>query len=88
MDKPVACSSLTVQRWPADPIEPTAKFIDIVEGWNRAIFRIIDAAAPEDELPRRHEEFVRLGWDMRTRGARRVRIHSKKSSNSRRRVRR
>lgn len=48
---------------------PSKLFIDIVEGWNQRIFRIIDAVIPEDELARHHDAIPRFGWDMRRRGA-------------------
>jgi hypothetical protein len=47
---------------------PTQAFIEIVEAWNRAMFEIIDAAAPGDNLVSRHAAEKRFGWDMRTRG--------------------
>ena len=49
--------------------EPTADFIAIVEGWNRAIFKIIDAVDPLDDLVGQHERLPRFGWDMRRNGA-------------------
>ena len=50
-------------------LEPSPAFVAIVEGWNRAILRIIDAIAPEDGLASCHAAHPRLGWEMRRRGA-------------------
>jgi hypothetical protein len=50
-------------------LEPSAQFIDIVEGWNRRIFEIIDAVAPDGHLVRSHGSHHRFGWEMRRRGA-------------------
>ena len=50
-------------------LAPTPAFIRIVEGWNRAIFRIIDAVTLNDGLADSHVELPRLGWEMRRRGA-------------------
>jgi hypothetical protein len=50
-------------------LEPSEGFVGVVEGWNRRIFEIIDAIAPEGELARRHAVHPRFGWEMRRRGA-------------------
>ncbi len=50
-------------------LEPSEGFIAVVEGWNRRIFEIIDAIAPDGELAHRHAIHPRFGWDMRRRGA-------------------
>ncbi len=49
--------------------EPTAKFIDTVEGWNRAILHCIDAIDEDAGLVHCHASHPRFGWDMRERGA-------------------
>ncbi len=48
---------------------PTEKFIAIVEGWNVAILRCIDAIIPEDALAQCHAAQHRFGWNMRECGA-------------------
>ncbi len=50
-------------------LEPTDRFIDIVEGWNHCIFQIIDAVVPNDALAAQHSAHPRMGWEMRRRGA-------------------
>jgi hypothetical protein len=50
-------------------LEPSAQFIDIVEGWNRRIFEIIDAVVPDGHLAQSHAAHHRFGWEMRRRGA-------------------
>jgi hypothetical protein len=50
-------------------LEPTEKFIAIVETWNRAIARSLDAIEPEMRLTEAHSAHARFGWDMRERGA-------------------
>lgn len=50
-------------------LEPTQKFIAIVEGWNNRIFQIIDAVVPQSQLAKAHEVQPRFGWNMRKRGA-------------------
>lgn len=50
-------------------LEPTPKFISIVEGWNHRIFQIIDAVVLSGHLARAHDDNPRFGWDMRKRGA-------------------
>ncbi len=50
-------------------LEPSEGFVGVVEGWNRRIFQIIDAIAPEGELAHCHATRPRFGWDMRRRGA-------------------
>ena len=50
-------------------LQPSAKFIDIVEGWNQRIFQIIDAVFPQQSLAGCHEAHPRFGWEMRRRGA-------------------
>jgi hypothetical protein len=50
-------------------LEPTKKFVPVVEGWNNRIFQIIDAVIPEGQLAARHGAEPRFGWDMRRRGA-------------------
>lgn len=50
-------------------LEPSEKFIAIVEGWNRHIFSIIDAIVPDDQLADAHATHPRFGWEMRRRGA-------------------
>jgi hypothetical protein len=49
--------------------QPTAKFVSIVEGWNRAILACIDAIEPDGRLVWCHTAHPRFGWDMRERGA-------------------
>jgi hypothetical protein len=50
-------------------LEPSERFVAIVEGWNRRIFEIIDAIAPDGELAHHHAIHPRFGWEMRRRGA-------------------
>ncbi len=50
-------------------LEPSERFVEIVEGWNHRIFQIIDAVVPEDALAARHGAHPRMSWEMRTRGA-------------------
>ena len=50
-------------------LEPTQRFLDIVEAWNRMIFETLDIAAPGDDLVGRHEREPRFGFDMRSNGA-------------------
>ena len=50
-------------------LEPSKKFIAIVEGWNNRIFQIIDAVVPQSQLAKAHHEQPRFGWNMRKRGA-------------------
>jgi hypothetical protein len=50
-------------------LEPTAQFIDIVEGWNNRIFQISDSVFLADRLAEDHKRVGRLGWEMRRRGA-------------------
>ena len=50
-------------------LEPTEKFIAIVESWNRAIVTSLDAIEPEMRLAEAHAGHPRFGWDMRERGA-------------------
>jgi hypothetical protein len=49
-------------------LEPTAQFIDIVEGWNNRIFQISDSVFAKDGLADTHRQNSRLGWEMRGRG--------------------
>ncbi|MBX9845662.1 MAG: hypothetical protein K2Z80_28040 [Xanthobacteraceae bacterium] len=49
--------------------EPTEKFIGIVEGWNVAILRSIDAIDPDARLEQCHAAHPRFGWTMREHGA-------------------
>jgi hypothetical protein len=51
-------------------LAPTADFLDIVEGWNLAMLRIVDAAAPGARLAEAHARYPGLGVSMRTRAAR------------------
>ena len=48
---------------------PSAKFIGLVEGWNRRIFEIIDRVFPRLGLANHHEKQSCFGWEMRRRGA-------------------
>jgi DNA-binding MarR family transcriptional regulator len=61
------------QRSPVDRrivhYEPTAKFVAIVEGWNLAILKCIDAIDPDGQLAACHAAHPRFGWIMRERGA-------------------
>ncbi|MDE2445847.1 MAG: hypothetical protein KGO94_06695 [Alphaproteobacteria bacterium] len=50
-------------------LEPTAKFLSIVEGWNNRILQIIDAVYPEGALAQAHAQNPAIGRNMRTRGA-------------------
>jgi hypothetical protein len=50
-------------------LEPSEKFVAVVEGWNHLIFEIIDAVLPDDALARSHDQFPRFGWEMRRHGA-------------------
>ena len=50
-------------------MEPTKKFVTLVEGWNHRIFKIIDAVVPAGQLAKAHDVSPRFGWDMRKRGA-------------------
>ncbi len=50
-------------------LEPSEGFVSIVEGWNRRIFEIIDAALPEGRLALSHASHPRFGWRMRWHGA-------------------
>ncbi len=50
-------------------LEPTPKFIAIVESWNRAILQSLDAIEPEMRLAEAHAAHSRFGWDMREGGA-------------------
>lgn len=58
----------------ADPrvvqLVATPAFVEIVEGWNRAILSIIDTAAPGHALAAAHAALPGLGRGMRTHGAR------------------
>ena len=49
--------------------EPTALFINIVEGWNRAILQVIDTVDPVHDLVGQHARLPRFGWNMRRNGA-------------------
>ena len=49
--------------------EPTAKFVDMVEGWNARILQILDVVAPGHDLAKCHMDHPRFGWEMRKRGA-------------------
>jgi hypothetical protein len=64
---------LTSVRVPEDSrvtrLEPTARFIEIVEEWNDNIFAAIDAAAPEGDLLGQRQQHPQLGRMMRTSGA-------------------
>ena len=51
-------------------LEPTDKFMGIVEGWNQIIFQIMSAVFPDDKLAENHILFPQLGTNMRTNGAR------------------
>ena len=50
-------------------LQPSDKFIEIVEGWNRRIFEIIDTVYPLQSLVQHHTAHPRFGWEMRRRGA-------------------
>jgi hypothetical protein len=50
-------------------LEPTSKFLNIVEGWNNRILQIIDAVSPADALAAAHLQNPAIGRKMRTRGA-------------------
>lgn len=50
-------------------LEPTEKFVAIVEGWNHRLLQIIDAIDPTHDLAAAHMTRPRFGWDMRERGA-------------------
>lgn len=50
-------------------LEPSMKFIAIVEGWNNRIFQTIDAVFPDGHLAQAHHDQPRFGWNMRRRGA-------------------
>lgn len=49
--------------------EPSATFIETVEGWNNRIFQTTDAVFPKDQLAQSHLQLPRLGYEMRNRGA-------------------
>ena len=53
-------------------LEPSAAFMEIVEGWNQRILQIIDAIDDTGELANAHVAVPRLGADMRTLGAERL----------------
>lgn len=48
----------------------TPKFLDIVEGWNRAMLTFVDSAAPGDDLAGAHARIPTLGRQMRINGGR------------------
>jgi hypothetical protein len=50
-------------------LEPTPKFLNIVEGWNNRILQIIDAVYPDGALAGSHLQDPNIGRNMRTRGA-------------------
>lgn len=50
-------------------LEPSDKFIGIVEGWNHRLLQIIDAIDTTHDLAAAHATDPRFGWDMRERGA-------------------
>jgi hypothetical protein len=50
-------------------LEPSEGFIQIVEGWNRRLLKIIDAVLPEENLAQWHTDHPRFGWAMRRLGA-------------------
>ena len=50
-------------------LEPSANFVETVEGWNQRILQIIDAIDDTAELAESHSTIPRFGWDMRERGA-------------------
>jgi hypothetical protein len=50
-------------------LEPSEGFIGVVEGWNRRILEIIDAAVPETKLAESHRRHGRFGWRIRWHGA-------------------
>jgi hypothetical protein len=50
-------------------LEPTKKFLTIVEGWNNRILQIIDAVNPDNALAAAHLQNPQIGRNMRTRGA-------------------
>jgi hypothetical protein len=50
-------------------LEPTPKFLNIVEGWNNRILQIIDAVSPAGALASAHQQNPAIGRAMRTRGA-------------------
>lgn len=50
-------------------LEPSAAFIDIVEGWNHRILAIGDAIVADDPLAPWHAAHPRFGWEMRRLGA-------------------
>jgi hypothetical protein len=49
-------------------LEPTSRFVDIVEGWNNRIFQISDSVFEGEHLAQSHKVIPRLGWEMRRRG--------------------
>lgn len=50
-------------------LEPSAAFIEIVEGWNHRILAIGDAIVVDDPLAPWHAAHPRFGWEMRRLGA-------------------
>ena len=50
-------------------LEPTQKFISVVEKWNGAILQSLDTIEPEMQLVAAHVAHPRFGWDMREGGA-------------------
>ena len=52
--------------------EPTAKLMQIVEGWNHEIFRTIDRIFPADNLAQRHLSEPLFGRNMRKSGTEQV----------------
>jgi hypothetical protein len=50
-------------------LEPTPKFLNIVEGWNNRILQVIDAVDPTTGLAAAHLQDAQIGRNMRTRGA-------------------
>ena len=52
--------------------EPTAKLMQIIDGWNHEIFRTIDRIFPADKLAQRHLSESRFGWNMRKKGTEQV----------------
>jgi hypothetical protein len=50
-------------------LEPTPKFLNIVEGWNNRILQVIDAVDSQGGLAASHSSDPQIGRNMRTRGA-------------------
>lgn len=50
-------------------LEPSQRFIGVVEGWNHRLLQIIDAIDETGGLAASHGSDPRFGWDMRERGA-------------------